>query len=311
MSKSRGTGIDADEAMNRYGADVLRLWAASVEYVDDVRFGPNVIEQVARVYRNVRNRIRFMLGNVGDLLPEQVVPRERMAPLDALACAYADTIFHGIFRAYGSFDIHAAYVKILEFESQMSALYFDAVKDPLYSLAASDPRRRSAQSALLYALRGFLAAVAPVLSFTAEEAWQALAPQLRGDSESVFDLSLPHGAQEDRAASDWAMLRAMRATVAGNPSFRDFAAKAVLEMPERTMTQRWWTLLDSGAVREALVVSQLEVRSQPSAQSWTLVTLPADGEKCARCWKYRELKTNAAHPDVCRECATVLDGLAP
>ena len=174
MSKSRGTGLDAQEAMERWGADVLRLWAASVEPIDDVRFGPNVVDQVGRVYRNLRNRLRFMLCNLDDLDEAAVVPRERMEPLDRLACSVTDAFIAGVKEAYDACRVHDAYLRIIEFESGISGLYFDALKDPLYSRAASDPRRRSAQSALLYILRRFSIVLAPVLSFTTEEAWQHL-----------------------------------------------------------------------------------------------------------------------------------------
>ena len=189
MSKSRGTGVDALEAMGRWGADVLRLWAASVEPIDDVRFGPNVVDQVGRVYRNLRNRIRFMLGNLEDLPVDAIVSREAMEPIDRLACNVTDAFVAGVKSAYDQCEIHDAYLRVVEFESGISSLYFDALKDPLYSRAAGDSRRRSAQSALLYVLTRFLTALAPVLSFTTEEAWQAIPPALRADAESVFDSS--------------------------------------------------------------------------------------------------------------------------
>jgi isoleucyl-tRNA synthetase len=309
MSKSRGTGLDAQEAMDRWGADVLRLWAASTEFVDDVRFGPNVIEQVGRVYRNVRNRIRFMLGNIGDLPPEAVLTRDAMEPLDRLACAYADTVFNGIRSAYAGYDIHAAYLRILEFENEMSALYFDALKDPLYSRAKSDRRRRSAQSALLYALEGFLAAVAPVLSFTAEEAWQSLPQTLQGERASVFDLPMGEGVADESVRDDWGTLRELRAKVSANP-LRDFEAKAAVEL-SRDLHDRWLTLFGTperlrDGLREALVVSQLEVRGGDETR---VSVLPAEGKKCARCWKYRELGADAAHPAICAECASVVRDL--
>ncbi len=174
MSKSRGTGIDAAEAMNKWGADVLRLWSASVEFVDDVRFGPNVVEQVGRVYRNIRNRLRFMLSNLDDLGASHVVARDRMEPLDRLACSVTDAFVKEVKALYDRHAIHDAYLRVVEFESAMSSFYFDALKDPLYSLGENSPRRRSAQSALLYTLRRMLTAIAPMLSFTAEEAWQEI-----------------------------------------------------------------------------------------------------------------------------------------
>jgi isoleucyl-tRNA synthetase len=316
MSKSLGTGIGARDAMERWGADVLRLWIASVEFVDDVRFGPNVVEQIGRVYRNLRNRIRFMLGNLDDLSAGDVIPTGRLEPLDGLACSVADRFAAEVKRAYDRFEIHDAYLRIVEFESAMSTLYFDALKDPLYSRATNDPRRRSAQSALLHVLTRFLTAVAPVLSFTAEEAWQALPERLRGDLESVFDTSFLAGdLDRDVSANDadlWEQLRLLRARVAASETPRDFEAKVRMGVTP-ALYGRLAALGDN--LREALVVSQLELHEADGAGPDTGDVVwfeleRADGEKCQRCWKYRELGVDPAHPTICAECAAVVNALA-
>jgi isoleucyl-tRNA synthetase len=303
MSKSAGTGIGAREAMDRWGADVLRLWTASVEFVDDVRFGPNVVEQIGRVYRNLRNRIRFMLGNVDDLRREAIVERDAMEPLDRLACVVTDTFVDGVRRSYDAFALHEAYLQIVEFESAMSSLYFDALKDPLYSRARDDARRRSAQSALLYVLERLLVAVAPVLSFTAEEAWQSLPETLRGAAASVLDLQLSGGEADLSSVERWQELRALRARVAASQSPRDFEAKVRVGVPQAT----YGWLHDLGDnLREALVVSEVELFRSDREE---FEILSASGEKCARCWKYRQLGSDAENPLVCAECAEVLAGL--
>jgi isoleucyl-tRNA synthetase len=303
MSKSSGTGIGAREAMERWGADVLRLWTASVEFVDDARFGPNVVDQIGRVYRNLRNRIRFMLGNVDDLPRESTVARESMQPLDQLACDVADAFAAKVRASYDAFALHDVYLQIVEFESAMSSLYFDALKDPLYSRARNDARRRSAQSALLYVLQRMLAAVAPVLSFTAEEAWQSLPEALRGDARSVFDLDLSGAAGSDVANERWQFLRDLRGRVAASQSPRDFEAKVRAGVSPATC--EWLQTLGDN-VREALVVSELELFASDREE---FEILPASGEKCARCWKYRALGNDPENPLVCTECAQVLAGL--
>jgi isoleucyl-tRNA synthetase len=306
MSKSTGTGIGADAAIEKWGADVLRLWTASVEFVDDVRFGPNVVEQVGRVYRNIRNRVRFMLSNLDDLDAAAVVARDAMEPLDRLACGVADAFADDVAERFRRFEIHDAYLRVVQFESAMSGLYFDALKDPLYSRAVADPRRRSAQSALLYVLTRFLIALAPILSFTAEEAWQALPAALRGDAESVFDLTLgAPGAEAQSRESDaalWESLRELRAQVAASESPRDFEAKVALAVPASSY-ERLAALGDN--LREALVVSQLDLR-RSAGDGVTLEIEAADGEKCQRCWKFRELGTDPAHPSICADCAAVV-----
>ncbi len=314
MSKSTGTGIDAIDAMNRWGADVLRLWAASVEPIDDVRFGPNVVEQVGRVYRNLRNRMRFMISNLDDLPENEIVAREKMEPIDRLACTVADAFVANVKSAYDACEIHDAYLRIVEFESGVSSLYFDALKDPLYSRAANDPRRRSAQSALLYVLARFLTVLAPVLSFTAEEAWQAVPRALRGDAESIFDTSFDAGRHRGAAAEGdlrlWQQLRALRARVASVSSPRDFEAQLRLTVTPAAY-KRLAPLGDN--LREALVVSQLElVQSSAGDESdegvIALELTAAVGAKCVRCWKYRELGTDPDHPLICAECAQVVRG---
>jgi isoleucyl-tRNA synthetase len=313
MSKSRGTGIDSKDAIERWGADVLRLWAASVEPIDDVRFGPNVVEQVGRVYRNLRNRMRFMLSNINDLTGSDIVAREAMEPIDRLACSVTDAFVADVKTAYDRCQIHDAYLSIVEFESGMSSLYFDALKDPLYSRAAGDPRRRSAQSALLYVLTRFLTILAPVLSFTAEEAWQAMPASLRGDAQSVFDTSFDAGRHRSSAAEAdvrlWQQLRALRARVAASASPRDFEAQLRLAVTPAAY-RRLAPLGDN--LREALVVSQLALHQSEGGESASeegviaFEILPADGAKCARCWKYRKLGTDPEHPTICADCARVV-----
>ena len=306
MSKSRGTGIDAAAAMDRWGADVLRLWATSVEFVDDVRFGPNVVDQVGNVYRNIRNRIRFMLGNLFDLDRVNVLPREQLEPLDRLACAITDTFVAEVKALYESDAIHDAYLRIVEFESSMSNLYFDACKDPLYSLGANSHRRRSAQSGLLYALTRLLTAVAPILSFTTEEAWQELPASLRDGATSIFDTSF--GSAPKAKAEEielWDLLRDLRSQVGASP-IRDFEARIELAVP----TASYDTLAALGDnLRDALVVSQLELRKSDGDEI-DLAVFPAHGERCRRCKKFRELGTDPAHPAICAECAAVVNNLS-
>ncbi|MFN2450205.1 MAG: isoleucine--tRNA ligase [Candidatus Baltobacteraceae bacterium] len=303
MSKSLGTGIDAAEAMQKWGADVLRLWVASTEFVDDVRFGPNVIDQVSRVYRNVRNRLRFMLSNLDDLPAEAVVARKQMQWFDALACDVADAWAARVAELLRAYRLHDAYLDILRFESDdLSSFYLDALKDRLYAHAAADPRRRSAQSAVLHILTRFATMLAPVLSFTAEEAWQHVPSALRRGAQSVFDLPLEARKPESAdAPKTWAMLRSLRAQVAASEGKRDYELQARLTLPPE-----WYERLapQSDAVREALVVSALSLQS---GQGEPLLTLqPADGEKCARCWKYLPLGAVAAHPSLCSACAAVV-----
>ncbi len=310
MSKSLGTGIDAKEAMDRWGADVLRLWAASVEFVDDVRFGPSVVDQVSRVYRNIRNRLRFMLSNLDDLSPKDIVPRERMHLFDQLAVQVAEAWLARVQRLYKNFRLHDAYLEIVRFEGEdLSSFYLDALKDRLYSSAADSVHRRSAQSAILRILEQFLVALAPVLSFTAEEAWQSLSPALRGDRSSVFDLSPASGPAHADGQAQWSQWRALRAWVAASEGKRDYELRSIL-----TVSPHWQAKFGRHPddLREAMVVSELQIDVDPSARDETLIEKrlePARGGKCRRCWKYLPLGIVAEYPDLCEPCAQIVRAL--
>ena len=307
MSKSLGTGIDAKDAMQKWGADVLRLWSASVEFVDDVRFGPNVVDQVSRVYRNIRNRVRFMLSNVDDLRPADVVPREKMHWFDRLACEVTDHWVTRVREHLLAYRLHDAYLEIIRFEGEdLSSFYLDALKDRLYSSAAGSPRRRSAQSAIWHVLQQFLVVLAPMLSFTAEEAWQSLPQALRGDRMSVFDLPLAAAkAPAADALASWAKLRELRAWVAASEGKRDYELQAKLKLPAL-----WYERFHANAddVREALVVSALTLEQDATLAEDAIEREldTADGGKCQRCWKYLPLGHDAEHPTLCAPCAQIV-----
>ena len=306
MHKSDGNYIGAEEGMAKYGADLLRLWVASTDvFVGDVRIGANVLDNVSNVYRNLRNRLRFLLGLVNDLTPDTVVPRERMEPVDRLALDALDAFAREVVDDYHRFNLHEAYLAIQRFDKEdLSAFYADALKDRLYSSAPNARRRRSAQSALLEIFRTTCVLLAPILSFTAEEAWQHLPAALRGAAESVFDLSFPRvGAVDEEALAAWSLLKELRAQVAASEGVRDFQLDARVDVPEQ-FRDRFIALGDN--LREALVVSSLRGIGTSANGAASVVVVPAQGEKCQRCWKYLPLGTDPAHPTLCETCAGIV-----
>jgi isoleucyl-tRNA synthetase len=308
MHKSTGNYIGATDGMEKYGADVLRLWVASVEFTADVRLGTKLLENVANVYRNLRNRFRWYLGSVADLVPEAVVPRAEMEPLDRLVLAKLDVVARDIVIAYREFRLHDAYIALQKFDSDdLSSFYVDALKDRLYTSAPRSQRRRSAQSAVLEIFRTIAVLAAPVLSFTAEEAWQSLPAALRGDAESVFDLSFPHvSVSDDAALATWELLKSLRAQVASAEGLRDFQLDATVRVPAAHVDAL--AALGDG-LREALVVSSLRGLTSAGSESPSVVVEPAAGEKCERCWKYLPLGTDAEHPTLCAPCAEIVRDL--
>ncbi|MDQ2680321.1 MAG: isoleucine--tRNA ligase [Candidatus Eremiobacteraeota bacterium] len=311
MSKSLGNFFSANDAMAQFGADVLRLWCASVEFIDDVRFGKPLVENVSQVYRNIRNRARFMLSNLDDFTPQDTVARADMLPLDSVACEVTDAWAARVQAQYHAFELHDAYLSIIAFDGEdMSSFYLDALKDRLYSSAPNSHRRRSAQSAIWYIFQQFMRVLAPLLSFTAEEAWQSLPQALRADTQSVFDLEpLEPPAENERAPKLWNLLRQLRATVAASTAPRDFEAQAIA----RASGEAYDLLKEFGEehAREALVVSAFRlIDSEGSSAPATIELQPADGQKCQRCWKYLPLGADSTHPTICAACAATVEDLA-
>jgi isoleucyl-tRNA synthetase len=309
MHKSAGNYIGALEAIDKYGADILRLWVASTEFTGDCRLGAHLLDNLANVYRNLRNRLRYCLGALDGLEPAQVVARAELEPLDQLALAALDAFAAEVIAAYRAFDLHGAYVAIQRFDKEdLSAFYVDALKDRLYSSAPAAHRRRSAQSALLTILRTTSVLLAPILSFTAEEAWQYLDPALRAGEDSIFDVAFPRvDALDAPALAVWAALKALRAQVAASEGIRDFQLDAAVAVPP-ALQARFAALGDG--LREALVVSSLrELTVGPEDAPPSVTLFPAAGEKCQRCWKYLQLGTDPDHPTLCPSCAAIVRDL--
>ena len=311
MHKSAGNYIAADEAMKTWGADVLRLWTASVEFQADMRVGKTVLEAVGSVYKNLRYRLRMLLGLIDDLMPEALVPREKMEPLDRLALARLDDVAHRIVTSYEEYRLHDVYLALVAYDGEdLSGFYIDVLKDPMYSGARDGARRRSAQSALFEILRSLCALTAPLLSFTAEEAWQAVPERLRGDALSVFDLQLPRGSErgthELADLARWTLLKNLRAEVAGSEGIRDFQLQAHVHAPA-ALEPALRALGDN--LREALIVSAADLSVDPALgpnDAPRVVLSPAEGGKCSRCWKTLPLGFDPAHPALCAPCAGIV-----
>jgi len=309
MSKSVGNVYSAEDAMAKFGADVLRLWAGSVEFVDDVRFGDALVEQVSLVYRNIRNRVRFMISVLEDLTPADIVSQEDMHPIDRLACTAADDWIKRVRKQYFEFNLHDAYLSIIGFEGDdLSSFYINGLKDPLYCEVSDSKRRRSAQSAIWYIFKNFLTVLAPLLSFTAEEAWQFVPGALKGDLESVFDLPPPQIRAVDGAAlALWQTVKRLRTEVASNETGpRDYEARATVRAGSDVLP----VLRAMGDdLREALVVSHLDLLAAEGEGVILEKLEPAEGGKCKRCRKIVSLGSDPEHPTLCAHCTEILKTL--
>jgi isoleucyl-tRNA synthetase len=318
MSKSLGNGVDPVDIAQRLGAEIVRLWVASVDFREDVAASENLMQRVSETYRKLRNTFRFLLMNLNGFAPEtHAVSWEQMPPLDRYMLVRTRELTEKILGWYEDFEFHRIYHALNEFAvAELSAFYVDAVKDRIYTFAPQDPARRSAQTVLWMIAEALVRLVAPLLSFTAEEIWQYM-PEKSGRLPSVHLELFPKPeslapAVDQEFMSDWAALllvrnealksleEARKAKLIG----KALDAKLVLEVPAALEA-----LLDRyrPGLKELLNVSQVEVKSGTASQV-IATTLPAEGTKCERCWNYSvHVGEDRRWPTVCERCAPVLE----
>jgi isoleucyl-tRNA synthetase len=310
MSKSVGNVVAPEEIIKKYGADIVRLWVAASDYRDDVRVSAEILDGLAEGYRKIRNTVRWALGNLAGFDPARdAVPVAELEPFDRWAYARLVEWQDKVAKAYAEYEFHLAYHATVELVSvTMSAVYFDVVKDRLYTARKDGKARRSAQTVLWLVAQDLLRMLAPVLSFTAHEAWKYLpgAP-----TASVFEAGFPaREAPADAAAltERYGKLLAVRAEVlkALEAARRDKLIGSGLEA-QVTVTADGETaeLLESAKAELPTLFIVSKVALARGALAVKVERAP--GEKCERCWVYAEDRgANAAHPTLCGKCAAAL-----
>lgn len=192
MSKSLGNVISAEQMINKYGADVLRLWIASSDYKEDIRVSDEILKGLSDAYRKIRNTIRFLLGNIGGFDHKKVLQFKDMQEIDKYALSRLQDLSTQVSAAYESYEFHKAASSINNFCTVfLSGFYLDALKDILYCNKVDSIERISAQSAMLEICSVLIRLVAPILSFTAEEAWKEILKVVPDAPKSVFLADFP------------------------------------------------------------------------------------------------------------------------
>ena len=183
MSKSAGNGILPETIVNKFGADILRLWVSSEDYRSDVKLGMDMMQQVADSYRKIRNTFKFILGNLGDFTPDNAVAYEKLPDIDKWILHELYQLSQGIIDAYEKFEFHNVYRKIVNFCAiELSSVYFDISKDILYTEEKNSLKRRANQTALYEISETLVRLLAPLIPFTTEEVWQ-----FKGHTDSVHE----------------------------------------------------------------------------------------------------------------------------
>ncbi len=329
MSKSVGNVVAPEEVINKHGAEILRMWVASVDYREDVRISEEILNRQVDAYRRIRNTCRYLLGNLGGFTPAEAVPDADLDPLDRYALDVVTRAHNEVQAAYAEYEFHKVFHTLHNLcVTDLSAFYLDVLKDRLYASAPESRERRSARTALWRILLILVTDMAPVLSFTAEEVFGHMDAALRPDAPTVFALSAGNAPglllpEEERAR--WETVLAVRAEItraaeplrkAGEIGHGLDTAVTLYASPDLAAR-----LEGAGSdLRAVFIVSQLSVEPLAKApggavlaqevEGLRLAVAKAAGTKCARCWIYSTgLGTDPAHPEACPRCTGVLQGL--
>jgi isoleucyl-tRNA synthetase len=326
MSKSLGNVVAPQALIQKYGADIVRLWVASLDYRDDDPISEEILARCGEAYRKIRNTARYLISNLYDFDPQSdALPLARLLPLDRWALSTTRAAVRKILAGYETYELHVIYHQLVNLcATTLSAFYCDIIKDRLYASAAASAERRSAQTALHRIARALALAMAPVLPFTAEEIWAAL-PGKKEESVHLarFDgLDDVTGDQGSEAA--WERLSRLReeAAVILEQARRDKVIGSSLEGAIALLTtaeleaDRRATGTAGAGLADLFIVSAVhedggipagDSRESQVYQGARLAFRKASGRRCDRCWK---VKSEADATGLCDRCRTVIGGVA-
>jgi len=325
MSKSLGNVVAPSEVIDRYGAEILRLWVTASDYREDIRISPNILKQLSDAYRRIRNTSRFILGNLYDFDPQaDAVEYGAMQEIDRFSLHRLEEMVERLLRAYDNYDFHVIYHRLYNFCTiDLSSFYLDILKDRLYTSPPNSRPRRSAQTSIHQILDTLTRLMAPILVFTAEEIWQHL-PGGRLNAESIHQMPLPSPHPEwkdDELARRWEKILSVRGEVTraleraraekriGHPLDAAVTLSAPAELQEvlagyRDELARIFIVskvdLVDGSLPEAAVSSE-------EINGLKIAIERAPGEKCQRCWVHETtVGSYSNHPEICHRCHDAL-----
>jgi isoleucyl-tRNA synthetase len=329
MSKSLGNVIAPDKVMNNLGADVLRLWVSATDYTSEMSVSDEILKRASDAYRRIRNTVRFLLGNLHGFEPARdAVPVNQLIDFDAWAIRRAQALQQDIVTAYRDCQFHQIYQRVHNFcVNDLGGLYLDVLKDRMYTTPAAGAARRSAQTAMHHILQAMVRWLAPILSFTAEEIWQAL-PGRAAAAKSVFLTTWHEFPALPESKVDWEALLSLRQAVqreleklreAGTIGAPLEAVVEIYALPE--LAGRLAAIGDE--LRFLTITSVARVHAVHAAPDeavaaevgnavipglWISVRR-SSGTKCVRCWHLTDdVGSDAQHPELCGRCAGNVSG---
>lgn len=325
QSKSLGNGIEPQEIVNKYGADILRLWVASSDYHADVRLSQEILTQLSEAYRKIRNTARYILGNLYDFDPNKdMVSLDKLRPLDRWAIDKLNKLVSKVCNRYENLEFHQVYYNIHRFcVVDMSNFYLDVLKDRLYVELANSETRRAAQTTIYIILDALTRLVSPILAYTSEEIWKYMPHKDTDNTESIALNDMPKHVDIDvneDFTNMWDRIQELREDV-----------KKALELARKNKVIG--SSLDAKikiycsddlydfmkpiekSLKEVFIVSQIEIIKGGTGEvqgekvkDMSITVLHAQGKKCERCWVYdNTVGNNIKGQNICNRCATVLN----
>ena len=317
MSKSLGNVTAPQEICDRFGADILRLWVVASDYSEDLRIGPEIVKQQADTYRRLRNTLRFILGNVAGFSEEEKVAPADMPELERWVLHRLHALDGELRKACDALEFHGFYAALHHFcATELSAFYLDIRKDALYCDRPDALRRRAARTVLDILFDCLTAWLAPVICFTAEEAWTARHGGEAGSVHLRTFPDIPADWRDDALAAKWSKIRALRRVVTGALE-EERAAKrigssldavpVVEATPDYVEAMAGVDLAEIAITSAATLVASADPQgafAMPEIAGVAVTPAPADHPKCARCWKkLPDVGADPDVPDTCGRCA--------
>ena len=328
MSKSLGNVIQPSQIIDKYGADILRLWVSAEDYRDDIRISPEILDRLSEAYRRIRNTCRFLLGNLVDFDPSDLMDPSAMTALDRFALDKLNGVIARVKTAYEEFDFHVVFHTLYNYCTvDLSSFYLDILKDRLYVEHPHGSLRKAAQTALYHILSSLIRLMAPILVFTSEEVWAEFLADANKTSSvhlSSFPEEIPGASLGKEERSFWNKMllvrqeasKALEEARTGKVIGSSLEAKLIITGPEDFVSQ----VRNMEDPAGFFIVSQVELRELADVETdrddmnplggIKVQTARAEGEKCPRCWIWStNIGTHGTFPDVCPRCAGVLSGM--
>ena len=315
MSKSAGNAVEPQKVAGTLGAEALRLWVAATDYSGELSISDEILKRVVESYRRIRNTLRFLLANLSDFDPKaHALPVDDWLAIDRYAVAMTGSLQNSVTADYERYEFHTVVAKIQNFCSEdLGGFYLDILKDRLYTTGQNSRARRSAQSALHHVTQSLLRLIAPILSFTAEEAWQFANP---GDA-TIFVRTwhrFPEIPEASSLLSAWSEIRAYRSEVlkkleeARSAGIIGSSLQAEVEIRAHGSKHAVLAVLGED-LRFVLITSRATLIEVPGPDDEAIVVVPSGHKKCERCWHYRaDVGADPARPEICARCIVNLDG---